>query len=157
MLSNQNCLNIISFLKTYTSFYSELLALEEEKYDIISKNEIELLDAIVVKEQAMILKSKGIEIKRDEVLEKEVGEKIIFSKLIEVFPEEHKQEITDIFNQFSDIVLQIKEINYRCKSLTELRLHKINNAIGTIENKAKIKTQKPVKKYDNKGFITKKV
>ncbi|MEG1027617.1 MAG: flagellar protein FlgN [Oscillospiraceae bacterium] len=157
MLSNQSCLNIISFLKTYTEFYSELLTLEEEKYDIISKNEIKLLDAIVVKEQAMILKSRGIEIERDKIVEKEVGEKVVFSKLLEMFTDEHKQEITDIFNQFSDILLQIKEINYRCKSLTELRLHKIGNAISSIENKAKLKTEKPVKKYDNKGFITKKV
>ncbi|HBN79986.1 MAG TPA: hypothetical protein DD433_01220, partial [Ruminococcaceae bacterium] len=55
----------LSFLDRYLSFYRDFLALEKEKYDDIAKGRIDRMDGHVKKEEAFLLRSRGLEQERD--------------------------------------------------------------------------------------------
>lgn len=129
-LSDELCL----FLERYKNFYTDFLKLEQDKFESISTNDITKLDSYVVKEQAFMLQSRGFEVQREALIKKEIPEEITLRELIPLVDESVRGKVSDLFDQLSDLLLNLKDVNNRSSSLVELRLHKIDTNIRRLEN-----------------------
>lgn len=149
------------FLEDYMEFYNEFLTLELDKYQIISKNKFHKLDDIIVKEQVFLLKSRGLEKKKDYYLENFGSKNLTLKELINgMVQQEYKDKYHKLHEQLSKILYDLKEANRLCNYLIELNLHKIENHIKKSERPsetAKIYSPSPQKTKRTLTGISKKV
>lgn len=138
MISKQLSDEFIVFLKQYLSFYQEFLELETKKHEVITQNNRDELDHYVTKEQAYLLKSKGIESRRDDILNSCGFKDYTLHDFIPKLDPSVQEIANTLYLKLSDVLLDFKSINSRCNSLIELRLHKINNQIQQLEKEGKL-------------------
>ncbi|NCC86417.1 MAG: hypothetical protein EOM05_00925 [Clostridia bacterium] len=145
-------------MQQYLVFYKEFLEFETKKLDDVANNRIDIMDEHVKKEEVFLLKSRGFEVKREEFL-KNVGlENMSMSEVIKTSPEESRGQMSDAFSELSDIVLDLKEINSRCNSMIELRLHRIEKTLNRIEENQQSNYNSFAKSDKKKtDFISRKV
>jgi hypothetical protein len=140
-LSNE----LVLFLERYLAFYKDFLQLETDKYEDISHNRLSRLDQHVKDEQAYMLKSKGLEIERDKLVEKTGISKATFRELIPESDESVQNHLQEIYDELSNVLLDLKEVNTRCNYITELKLHSVEvnlKKLGDNPELQKIYTQK---------------
>ena len=116
---------LLSFFLRYLAFYSEFLQLETDKYDDMAHNIISSLDERVKVEEAYMLKSKGLEIERDKLIAQTELPKATFLQLIPLFDESVRDQIQEVYEELSRVLLDLKQTNLRCNQLTQLRLHRV--------------------------------
>lgn len=142
----------------YLVFYKEFLNFETKKLDDVANNRIKLMDEHVKNEEVFLLKCRGFEVKRQAFL-KELGlENMLMRDVIKQAPEEMREQLDSVFSELSEAILDLKEINNRCNSMIELRLHKIEKTLNQLEE-SKQKSQKGPTKGEKKftDFISRKV
>lgn len=150
----------VGFLNRYLTFFREFLALETEKYQDISHNRISRLDGHVKAEEAFMLKSRGMEREREQLMQRSESAAATFRELLPSFDPAVRPQAEDLYNEVSAVLIELKEMNLRCNYLTELRLRRVDAEI-----KKRKKQPELQKKYDAKareesksaGFISKKV
>lgn len=158
-LSNEICL----FLEKYLEFYKSFLKVEQEKFKVISDNNIDKLDTFVVKEQALMLQSRGFELQRDQLIKKEIKDVITLKELVAQVDLDCRDKVSALHIELSNVLLDLKAINNSSNSLVELKLHSIDTNIKRLEktttqrveygNSARI--EPPQKKQG--GIISKKI
>lgn len=145
-------------MRNYLVFYKEFLEFESKKLDDVANNRIKLIDEHVKNEEVFLLKSRGLEVKRQAFL-KELGlENMQMKEIIKQTPQEIRGELEIIFGELSETVLDLQEINKRCNSMIEIRLHNIDRTLNMIEE-SKSKAEKTPTKGEKKftDFISRKV
>lgn len=161
MLTKEFSKEFVSFLQEYCHFYRSFLDIEIQKCEAISRNDLALLDQFLTTEQALLLKSRGFDRRRDALIEQSHLEKTISLKeIIPQLDEAVIESANSIFKELSEIILDLKEINFRANAITELRLHRVSNAIKQLENQPDLQ-----KAYSNTAqvgssptsFISKKI
>ena len=160
MINESLANEFILFFQDYLSFYKDFYQLETEKYDDISMNRVSRIDTHVKKEEAFMLKSRGLELKRDRLVAKTELPKATFRELIPLFEPPQREQIQKIYNELSQVLLDFKEINLRCNYLTELRLHRIQTDLKKLENRPelqKLYTAQAREGMSAPGFLSKKI
>ena len=132
------------FLEGYLNFYKGFLEIEQKKYESIVKNDIKSLDNYVIAEQALLLKSRGLEVQRDRLMAQNGNETVSLKEFIPMLDESCYEKVSATYAELSDSLLDLKDINSRSNSLTELRLHKISNQIKRLEKQPELQ-----KAYNN--------
>ena len=145
-------------MQQYLVFYKEFLEFEKTKLEDVTNNRIDLIDNHVKKEEVFLLRSKGFEVKRESFL-KELGlDDLTMSEIIEKTPEGSKEKLSLIFSELSEVLLDLKEINSRCNSMIELRLHRIEKTINQLDENQQKQYNDSAKKSKNRSdFISRKV
>lgn len=145
-------------MKQYLVFYKEFLEFEKIKLEDVTNNRIDLIDEHVKKEEVFLLRSKGFEVKREAFL-KELGfENLTMSEIIEKTPQDFKEKVSSLFSELSEVLLDLKEINSRCNSMIELRLHRIEKTLNQLdENQQKQHNDSAKKPKNRSDFISRKV
>lgn len=150
MLAKQLSQELVLFLERYYKFYQDFLMLEQQKYEAITQNDIKSLDGFVTAEQALFLKSRGLETERTQFMERCDEPQTSFRNLIPKLDLEYQQKATEIFDLLSEVLLDLKQINISSNSLTELRLHRINTSLKRLENQPELqKEYNQVAKHSN--------
>lgn len=151
----------VRFFQDYLSFYRDFLQLETDKFNDISANRVEHLDDHVKTEEAFMLKSRGLELKRDRLVTQAGGsETTTFRELIPRFDSPYRDRLQQIFDEFSVVIVNLKEINLRCNYITELKLHRVQTDIKKLENRPELQKHydaKAKERVEAPGFISKKV
>lgn len=150
----------IAFFERYLSFYKEFLQLEKEKFDIVSTNRVSELDGCVKREEAFMLKSKGMDLERDRLMQKTEKPNATFREIIPLFDESQREAVQTLFDTFSKVLLEFKELNLRCNYLTELRLNRIKIELKKLENRPdlqKLYNEKAKEKGIGPTFLSRKV
>ncbi len=137
---------MLPFFQKYLAFYKDFLQLETDKYNDMANNIVSTLDKRVKTEQAYMLKSKGLEIERDKLVAQTGSPKSTFRQLIPMFDPSMQDQIREIYEELSQVLLYLKEINLRCNQLTELKLHKIE-----IDCQKMSKNPELQKQYDSRA------
>lgn len=147
-----------NLMQQYLVFYKEFLDFETKKLDDVANNRIDIMDEHVKKEEVFLLKSRGFEAKREEFLKNAGFENMSMSEVINTSPEESRGQLSDVFSELSDILLDLKEINSRCNSMIELRLHRIEKTLNRIEENQQSNYNNSAKSDKKKtDFISRKV
>ena len=134
---------IIDFFGQYTDHYIELLDFENKKLKYIISNDVKELSNCLGKEQALIMKGKNLESKRIELLKKEGLGESSFGEMIQVAPDEYKNNLQSVFSGLSKYVLEVKRINDEAMNVVRVKLNSIENKLS--HNSGEI--------YNDKGSI----
>jgi Fe2+ transport system protein B len=137
---------LIELLDNSADLYSKLLELEYRKYDTIIKNDIEQLDEIVSEEQVFYLKIRGLEQKREKLVESMGYKDKTISEIIEAVSGEEKEALLSKFNEASKTINEVKRISSLCKTLIEVRMKRIGKILedlGEKDNTYSMNTSSP--------------
>ena len=131
--------NIVKFkaaMQEMIDFFEEFQALEQEKLDAVSRNDIIYLEECMKKEQAEILKLRSLERKQIQA-QKELGfENATFKEIITLVPKEESAELEIMYEQLSNSLEIFKSTTEGIRKKIELNMYAIDNALKTmVENK----------------------
>lgn len=146
---------LIDILKESADLYKNFLELEYKKYDTIIKNDIDALDDIVSKEQAFYMQMRGLEQKREKLIDSmgmngKTLKEIIDSEVSD------KNELLGEYEELKGIISEVKKINSLSKTLIEVRLRRIDKAKSQLGETENTYTYKEIKNGNAKSLILSK-
>lgn len=138
-------------LADYIKFYSEFLAFEQNKFEAVEQNKLELLDGLVKQEEAFLLKSRGMEQNRIKSQEEHGFADKRLRDIIEIAPDDMKEELLAKFTELNAIVVQLQRTNERCNIAIKARLKVIERAMDKIKEENNQKTYDDAANSKNKN------
>lgn len=112
-----------------SNFIEELTEVENKKFQAALQNNIYIVNECMKKEQAFLMKLKGIDKKR-EALQKKLGyEDLSFAEIIEKAPSNEKDKLKEVFNKVQNNYKVYKEIFSNAQNALEVNLYKINKKL----------------------------
>jgi len=132
---------LFAFFDEYIAHYKAFLQFEYLKLEMINNDDIEKLSSSLSREQALIMKTNSLEKKRLAILGEESGK--TFQELIDSAPKWYQFRLTEKYNQLSEVIIKIKEINDTANIIVTERLNKIQKKVGELDT------------YDGKGTVSK--
>ncbi len=134
MINQDDAKDYLDLMCRYVSFYEEFVALEKLKMKDLSLHQLERLDQHVRGEEAFLLRAKGLDQKRTAFLNAYQLSDKKMSEIIPLFPQPYQRDIQQKFDELSGILLDLKQINSRCNTMTELQLHRIQLKIAEMQD-----------------------
>lgn len=160
MIDKELAEKLLKFLRKYLDFYKGFLQLESEKYNDLTCNNIKSIDERVKTEEVYMLKSRGLEIERDRLVAQTGNPTATFRELIPMFDSSLQPQVQAIFDELSQVLLNLKKMNLNCNKLTELKLHRIKNDLKKLKNNPelqKIYSSKAEEGFAPKSILSRKV
>jgi hypothetical protein len=124
----------ITVIEDLTELFQELIQIEQTKLEAVKKNRITYVEDCMNKEQAAILKLRGLERKREICQEKLGFEGDTFQVILSKTSGNEHTMLNSMFNTLSDHVRLFQEINDSARTMIEINLHKINTAINNSQD-----------------------
>lgn len=147
---------LYEILKESADLYKIFLELEYKKYDIAIKDDIVALDDIVSKEQVFYLKMRGLEQKREKLIE-EMGMKgKSIKEIIELSDEEQRPMLIEAYDELYKLILDVKKISKLCKTVIEVRMNRIHKAMSQLGEKKNTYSNEEGKYNNSKSLILSK-
>lgn len=116
-------------IKDLIKLFEESLPLEEKKLQAIQTDDVAGVEECMKQEQALTLKLRGLDQKR-EAAQKELGwEDKSFREIIGAAPEEKKQELSDLFDQLDKAMTIFQDTNQNAMTAMEVHLRDIQKVI----------------------------
>ncbi|HBC30899.1 MAG TPA: hypothetical protein DC024_06605 [Clostridiales bacterium] len=127
---------LCELLKENNEIYKMLLELEYDKYEAVIKNDVISLDNIVSQEEVYYLQMKGIEHKREKLLNSLGLSGKTLKEIIDAAENEFKTNLQEEFEELNNTIKELKKINELLKTIIEVRLRRINKGLSNLgENK----------------------
>lgn len=127
--------DFITVIEDLTQLFQELIQIEQNKLEAAKKNRITHVEECMNREQAAILKLKGLDRKR-EVCQEALGFKgHTFQEILSKTSGEVHDQLKNQFNTLSHYVRLFQDTNDSARTIIEINLHKVNNAISSAQNK----------------------
>ena len=113
-------------LRQFVELFDRMTPLEQEKLEVVKRNQVSALEEIIKKEQAEIMALRGLDQKRER-LQKELGfEGMTFQEILGRLPEEQQPEFRELFDTLGSRVKEFQSITESSKAMMEVNLHAIN-------------------------------
>ncbi len=122
--------DFIKLIEEFICFFDELIPLEQEKLDAAVKNRVSFIEECMHKEQAAILRLRGLEQKRDKTQEKLGIKDYTFRQILENAPEDVSSVLKPLFDQMSEQVRTLQSISDNSKDIIEVNLHVIQSSLA---------------------------
>lgn len=126
---------LIELLEESAELYKNFLELEYKKYDTVVKNDIEALDDIVAKEQVYYLKIRGLEQKREKLLDSMGYKGKTLKEIADACGETDKNILNQEHDELNKIIAEVKKISSLCRTLIEVRMRRIDKAMEQLGEK----------------------
>lgn len=110
----------------------EISVVEEEKFQAAIKNHILMIEDCIKKEQALLLRFKGIEQKRLHLQKEMNAENMTLKQIIETVSSEEKDALQAAFRELEKALKTYEEIYNRAKTAIEVNLHRINAEVEAL-------------------------
>jgi len=123
-----------NILKETAEMYEGFIRLEYDKYDAVITDNTARLDEIISIEQAFFLKMRGLEQKRQKITKDMNMQDKTLKQILELAQHEEKAKLKVEHERLLKALNDFKKINSECKSLIEVKLHKINSCIEKKES-----------------------
>lgn len=109
--------------------FDQFLPLEREKLQAVSENNLTLLEDCMNREQAVVLKLRGLERKREDA-QKQLGwQGKTFREIIELVPGEKQTEYRHLFEQLTHSMNMFQEANDSAMDTIAVNLRRIDNTL----------------------------
>lgn len=117
-------------IKEFITLFDELIPIEQEKLDAAVKNRVTFVEECMHKEQAAVLRLRGLEQKREKE-QTELGmENYRFRQILEEIPEETASIFRPLFEQLSQQVQTLQSLNESTRDSIEVNLHVIQSSLA---------------------------
>ena len=130
--------NLTDFEKILTEinlFIQDLTAVEKEKFDAAVKNNILVLEDCISKEQALLLRSRGLEQKRLNAQKSMNMDGLSLKQMIDSSSEEDKKRLTPLYHEINKNLTEYKDVYSNAKNAIEVNLHRINTHLESLTGK----------------------
>lgn len=117
-------------IRKMISLFEELKIVEQKKLESVQKNRITFLEDSMNKEQACILKLRGLEQERERIQKENGWENKKFRQILEIVSEEEKKQLEPLFLELSKKIKEFQAINEDACALIQVNLHKVNAALA---------------------------
>lgn len=124
------------------ALFDEYLPLEQEKLRAVQEDDVATVEDCMRKEQAIVLKLRGLEQKREEAQQEQGWEGMTFRQIIEQVPQQKRQEFQQLFDQLETSVSVFQETNKNAMDTISVHLREIQKII---------KTKDPEGRYNQEG------
>lgn len=128
--------DFISVIEDLILLFKDLIQIEEEKLEAAGKNRVTYVEDCMNKEQAAILKLRGLEKKRETVQEKLGFKGYTFQQILSETTGGEQDQLRKLFDTLSHQVRQFQDTNESARSVIEINLHMINKAVNNSQNGA---------------------
>lgn len=127
-------------LRQFVELFDRMTPLEQEKLDVVKRNQVSALEEIIKREQAEVMALRGLDQKR-ECLQKELGfEGMSFQEILERLPKEQQPEFQELFDILGSRVKEFQSVTESSKVMMEVNLHAINKMAAQIYGNADTRT-----------------
>lgn len=130
---------LILFFTEMLEFYKKFLALESEKYTKVVSGQLNELDSFMKQEQAYLLKSRGMEQERLEILEKAGAPKASFREMIPLLEPARQESIRKLYEEITTTISKLQNMNKKCSQMTRLKLGQISRILSNLEDHPELK------------------
>ena len=145
---------LLKVLEDTTKFLQEISVVEEEKFQAAMKNHILTLEDCIKKEQALVLRSKGLDLKRAAVQKAMGAEGLTLRQIIETADETDKAPLQAAFAELEKALTKYQEIYHRAKTAIEVNLHHVNTQLEKMTGNAPSYSDKGKKTQPAPGSFT---
>lgn len=151
---------LISFFDGLLEFYQEFFKLEQDKQKDLETGRLDRLDECMKKEQAYVLRARGLEQERQRLVAQAAPEGALFRDLIPLFARERQERVQSLYEHLSSILFELRRVNRANNLAAE---NKVRQAAAAI---AKIRKQPELRRiYDERlqagnqppAFLSKKI
>ena len=118
--------DFIKIMNEFINFFDELISIEQEKLDAAVNNRVSFMH----KEQAAILKLRGLEQKREKEQERLGMKEYTFRQILEHAPEDAASELNPLFDRLSEQVRLTQSLSGNIKDAIEVNLHVIQSSLS---------------------------
>ena len=147
----------IKIIEEFIALFDNLILIEQEKLDAAVKNRITFVEDCMHKEQAAVLKLRGLE-QRREAEQKRLGlEGYTFRRILEEVPDETASTLSPLFNQLSERVSLFRSVSDSAKDIIEVNLHMVQSALAAEAQGQDTYSASGKKKDDKKHFTSRSV
>lgn len=123
-------LNFIKIIEEFIDFFDNLIPIEQEKLEAAIKNRVSFVEECMHKEQAAVLRLRGLEQKREKEQEKLGMKDYTFRQILEEAPEDVASVLKPLFDKMSEQVTQFQSISDNAKDIIEVNLHVIQSSLA---------------------------
>lgn len=134
MLDHALCDEIIAFFSSMLEFYKSFLSLESQKYTDVANGSLETLNAHMSKEQAFVLKARGLEQDRQQLMEKAGIPKATFREMIAQFPDEKRDAANRLYTDISNVTGKLRQTNINCNRLIKVKLGHVSKILSVLKD-----------------------
>ncbi len=142
-------------------FVQDLTAVEQEKFEAATANNILIIEDCIKKEQALLLRSRGLEQKREHLLKAMGAEKMTLRQLMDSVSSMEKSQLAPLCHALDESLAKYQEVYHNAKLSIEANLHRVNTALESMTGKpldSTVAYSDHGKKITNtKGFTSRRV
>lgn len=111
------------------ALFEEYLPLEQKKLQAVQMDDVATVETCMTQEQALVLKLRGLEQKREKALEELGWGGKNFSQIVALAPEEEKQELQKLFDDLDRSMSVFKDVNDNAMTTMSLRRRELEKII----------------------------
>ncbi|MCI8284897.1 MAG: flagellar protein FlgN [Firmicutes bacterium] len=131
-------------MKEYNILLDKLLKLETEKVNIIASDNIEQLEKQMRIEEAEMLRMRGLDRKREDLLNKMGYEGKTFRQIVESSAADQKSELQPLYTQMKEKTSRLKELSASTSRMVDSKLVRIESETNRMKGGG-------ANAYDQKG------
>lgn len=120
----------IKLIEEFIRFFDGLIPLEQEKLDAALKNRVSIIEDCMHKEQAAVLRLRGLEQKREKEQERLGMKDFTFRQILEKAPDNVSSVLKPLFDQMSEQIRTLQSISDNSKDAIEVNLHMIQMSLA---------------------------
>ena len=117
-------------IEDYISLFEELIPLEQTKLDAAVKNRVTFVEESTNKEQALLMKMRGLEQRREDVQKKMGIENYTFKEILDKAEADDIEPLELLFNRLAERVTSFKSVNDAARDAIETNLYNIQKAMA---------------------------
>lgn len=122
--------NFVKLIEEFIDFFEELISVEQDKLDAAVKNRVSFVEECMHKEQAAVLRLRGLDQKREKEQERLGMAGYTFRQILKDAPEETAAVLKPLFDRLSEQVRMLQSITDNSKDIIEVNLHTIQSALA---------------------------
>ncbi|WP_349946695.1 flagellar export chaperone FlgN [Lacrimispora sp. BS-2] len=128
--------DFIAVIEDMIQLFQDLVSVEQVKLEAVKKNRVTYVEDCMNKEQAAILKLRGLDKKREDCQERLGMKGDTFQQILsKVSEDDGRNQLKELFDRLSRQVRLFQEISDGARAMIELNLHMIDKAIQNSQRK----------------------
>lgn len=121
----------IRLIEEFIQLFEMLIPVEQKKLEAALENKVSFVEECVNKEQAAVLRLRGLEQKR-ECEQKKLGmEDYTFRQMLAEVPPDVVPVLQPLFDKLTEQMRTFKSVNDSAKDIIEVNLHKIQASLAS--------------------------
>ncbi len=116
-------------------FLKDITAVEKEKLDAALKNNVLILEECIKKEQALVMRSRGLDQKRQNIQKAMGAEQLTLKQIVEGATPERKAILLPIYQEMTAALEEYRNVYEGAKTAIEVNLHRISKGLEGLTGK----------------------